>query len=207
MRGRGLSQEIFDLLYTIKRDPWKYRTSELEQTKYQDVLNALPSGKIGRTAELGCSEGVFTKMLAPKVGSLLAVDFSPTALARAKMANSTNMNVEYHQMDIASDNLEGRFELIIASEVLYYLGQPPEIQAVGQKLVASLVSGGHLLLCHMRSTFDEQQGIALPPWVPNHPGARTVHGLFDQLDELERISDLERPLYKVTLYKKPRLAR
>lgn len=31
--GRGLSQEIFDLLYTVKEDPWQYRTSVLERGK------------------------------------------------------------------------------------------------------------------------------------------------------------------------------
>jgi chemotaxis methyl-accepting protein methylase len=133
-------------------------------------------------------------MLAPQVGSLLAVDFSPTALARAKTANVTQNNVEYRLMNIASEDLDGRFELIIASEVLYYLGQPQQIEAVGHRLVSNLVAGGHLLLCHMRSTFDEQQGIELPRWAPNHAGARTVHGIFDNFSNLSEVKAIERPL-------------
>jgi len=35
--GKGLSADLFDLYYVVKKDPWNYRTSELEQRKYRPL--------------------------------------------------------------------------------------------------------------------------------------------------------------------------
>src|ERR1700761_7957194 len=75
--------EHFERLARESADPWDYATSEYEQAKYRRTLAYLPA-ETSRTLELGCSVGVFTAMLAPRATHLTAVDFSPTALARAR---------------------------------------------------------------------------------------------------------------------------
>ena len=57
----------------------------------------LPAGGDRATLEIGCSIGVFTAMLAPRCDSLLAVDFSPTALERARRAAAGQDAVELRQ--------------------------------------------------------------------------------------------------------------
>lgn len=196
--GRGLSADLFDLYYVVKKDPWNYRTCELEQRKYRDILSVLPNRALERVLEIGCAEGEFTRMLAPRVGSLLALDSSPTALGRARKLGLDS--VDFRELNIARENPGGQFDLIIASEVLYYLGTREEIQAVAQRMLGWLKPGGHLLLCHMRSQSDEDGGFARPRWTPTHPGATTIHGIFDAFEQLQQIQEITDPLYRITLY-------
>lgn len=196
--GKGLSADLFDLYYVVKKDPWNYRSSELEQRKYRDILSVLPSGSLERVLEIGCAEGEFTRMLAPRVGSLLALDSSPTALGRARKLDLPS--VDFRELNISREDPAGHFDLIIASEVLYYLGSREEIQAVAQRMLGWLKPGGHLLLCHMRSQSDEDGGFARPRWTPTHPGATTIHGIFDDFEQLRRIREITDPLYRITLY-------
>lgn len=199
--GRGLSQEIFDLLYTVKEDPWQYRTSVLERGKYTDLLTVLPQLPWHRALEVGCSEGLFTRMLADRVECLKAIDFSPKALARAQQKLVGLDHVQLEQLNIRDQEPGGTFDLIVASEVLYYMGDVHQIRALGRRMLSWLKPGGHLLLCHMRSQSDESQGIPVSRWTPVHPGAFTVHAIFDEFPELVSVSELQQPLYKISLYR------
>ena len=74
-------------------DPWAYETP-YERTKYQQTLELIPNGKIGRALELACAEGRFTRLLAPRWERLIAADFSQVALQRAEAAASA-ANVQF----------------------------------------------------------------------------------------------------------------
>jgi len=201
-RGRGLSPEIFDLLYSVKKDPWNYRSSDYEQSKYQDTLSMLPDGLIGDALEVGCAEGVFTQMLAPRVTNLTGLDVSSTALERAGKALTGTPNVTFSCLNIADENPKGKYNLIVVSEVLYYMGSNANIGAVAARIVEWLHPNGHLILCHLRSQVDEAEGHPVPRFGPSHPGAATVHGIFDGLPSLQRRSQLDRPFYRVSLYQR-----
>lgn len=200
-RGRGITPDLFDLNYFLRKDPWNYRRSDLEQGKYQDILSLLPPRPIAEALEVGCAEGVFTKMLSASVETLTGIDSSPTALGRARRALTGIPRVDLQQMDIGQQNPNGRFDLIVASEVLYYLGSNEQIAGVGQRMLDWLNPGGYLLLCHMRTQVDEEGGFPVPRWTPKHPGASTVHGIFDGFARLERLNEIVHPLYRVSLYR------
>ena len=200
-RGRGLSADLFDVYYLVKKDPWNYRTCELEQRKYRDILSLLPQAPIESALELGCAEGEFTRMLAPRVGTLTALDSSPTALKRARRSQPGQTPVAFQEMNILHQDPAGQFDLVLASEILYYMGNLEKISEVASRMLTWVKPGGHLMLCHMRSQSDEQGGFPVPRWTPSHPGACSVHGIFDNLAELERISEVTDPLYRVTLYR------
>lgn len=200
-RGRGISTDLLDLNYYLRKDPWNYHTSGLEQGKYRDILSLVPAA-MGSTLEVGCAEGVFTQMLSRSVTTVTAVDSSPVALGRARLALVDYPTVDVRQMDISLDTPESEYDLIVASEILYYLGDAQQIARVGQRMVDWLKPRGYLLLCHMRSQSDEAGGIPVPRWTPKHAGAFTVHGIFDGFSGLDRLSELQHPLYKVSLYRK-----
>ena len=204
--GKGITPDLFDLNYFLRKDPWNYRRSDLEQGKYQDILSLLPPRPIAEALEVGCAEGVFTKMLSSRVETLTGVDSSPTALSRARQALTGIPRVELQQMDIGRQNPEGRFDLVVASEILYYLGSNEQIADVGRRMLDWLNPGGYLLLCHMRTQVDEEGGFPVPRWTPKHPGASTVHGIFDQFAGLERLKEIVRPLYRVSLYRRSSVA-
>jgi cyclopropane fatty-acyl-phospholipid synthase-like methyltransferase len=140
--------EHFERLAREAEDPWDYATSDYEQRKYRRTLDYLPEHP-GRTLELGCSVGVFTAMLAPRVSSLLAVDFSPTALERARRRVESFDQVEVRRAKLPEETPAGPFDTIVCAEILYYWS--PELVRDGlRRIEAALEPGGTLLLVHWR---------------------------------------------------------
>jgi SAM-dependent methyltransferase len=148
-RGRA-PVEHFERLATESADPWDYETSSYEQAKYRRTLAALPR-RTGRTLELGCSVGVFTAMLAPRCESLLAVDFSPTALGLARRRLVGAGNVELAERSLPEQMPAGPFETIVCAEVLYYWS-PALVREGLAGMERALAPGGTLLAVHWRGS-------------------------------------------------------
>jgi SAM-dependent methyltransferase len=140
--------EHFERLAREAADPWDYATSDYEQGKYRQTLDYLPE-RTGRTLELGCSVGVFTAMLAPRCDRLVAVDFSPTALARARARLGDAENVKLLQLRLPEEMTSGPFDTIVCAEILYYWSA--ELVRDGlRRIEAALAPGGTLLAVHWR---------------------------------------------------------
>jgi SAM-dependent methyltransferase len=140
--------EHFERLAGESADPWGYESSDYEQAKYRRTLDALPAAT-GATLEIGCSIGVFTAMLAPRCSSLLAVDFSPSALERARERLAGADGVAIERAKLPEETPAGPFDTIVAAEVLYYWS--PDLVGAGlAKLEAALAPGGTLLAVHWR---------------------------------------------------------
>ena len=149
----GERQTYWDSLYRTC-DPMSY-ASEYEQLKYRRTLSLLPEAPISRALEVACGEGMFTALLAPRVGQLTACDISRTALSRARARCAAFTNVEYWCADFFDDGLPGIFDLLVCSEVLYYLPDRAELQRVVAKLAAALAPGGRLLTAHAKELKDD----------------------------------------------------
>jgi SAM-dependent methyltransferase len=140
--------EHFERLARESEDPWNYATSDYEQRKYRQALEYLPE-HCGRTLELGCSVGVFTAMLAPRTTHLVAVDFSPTALARADKRLRGADQVELRRCRLPEEMPEGPFDTIVCAEILYYWS-PLLVRKGLRQMEAALAPGGTLLAVHWR---------------------------------------------------------
>lgn len=75
-------RHYFERVFVARPDPWHY-TNAYEQTKYRQTLALVPSPAVETALEIGCAEGRFTQLLAPRVGNLTAADISEVALRRA----------------------------------------------------------------------------------------------------------------------------
>ena len=140
--------EHFERLAHESEDPWDYATSDYEQRKYRHTLEYLPEHP-GRTLELGCSIGVFTEMLAPRCDCLLAVDFSPTALERARARLHDAHHVQVLRRRLPEETPEGPFDTIVCAEILYYWSA--DLVRVGlRRMEAALAPGGTLVAVHWR---------------------------------------------------------
>lgn len=148
MRDR-LEQDYFEKLYTESADPWEFATSEYERRKYAKTLAALQKRRFRRALEVGASIGVFTAMLAPYCDELLAVDTSERAVALARERLSGKINVRVEQRTLPEEMPEGPFDLIVASEVLYYLPRETMLQTL-RGFESELAPGGTLLAVHWR---------------------------------------------------------
>lgn len=138
----------FERLARESEDPWNYADSPYEQRKYRRTLEYLPE-RTGRTLELGCSIGVFTAMLAPRASCLLAVDFSPTALERARRRLRDAHNVQVLRRRLPEEMPDGPFDTIVCAEILYYWSADL-VRAGLRRMEAALAPGGMLVAVHWR---------------------------------------------------------
>ncbi len=143
----SLPREYFEMLYANGADPWHFATSSYERAKYEATLAALPASRIGAALEIGCSIGVLTRRLAERCTTLLAVDIAENALAQARAACAACKNVTIARMRIPVDWPTGRFDMILLSEVLYYLSVD-DLTQTARRVRASLEPQGHVLLVH-----------------------------------------------------------
>ena len=144
-----LGREYFEGLYAESEDPWNFEASEYEQIKYARTMAVLGDRTFGRALEAGASIGVFTEMLADRCEKLLAVDVSERAVAVARRRLSGQENVRIERRTLPEEMPDGPFDLIVASEVLYYFPRE-EMLTVLQGFERELAPGGILLAVHWR---------------------------------------------------------
>ena len=144
-----LGREYFEGLYAESEDPWSFEVSEYEQNKYARTLAALRDRTFRRAFEAGASIGVFTEMLADRCDELLAVDVSERAVAAARRRLSERSHVRVERRTLPEQMLKGPFDLIVASEVLYYFPRE-EMLTVLRSFERELAPKGVLLAVHWR---------------------------------------------------------
>jgi SAM-dependent methyltransferase len=161
-----LPPDYFDDVYRANEDPWQFASSPYERGKYAATLAALPRPHYERAFEIGGSIGVFTAQLATRCGHLLSIDVSEAALAQARQRCANLPQVEIRKMQVPNEFPAGQFDLILVSEVGYYLS-PPDLARAADQMLAALPPGGQLLLVHWT------------PVVPDYPQTGDeVHEFF-----------------------------
>lgn len=156
------TEKHFENLYRQKQDPWNYEHSHFEREKYLKTLQAIPE-EAETIWEIGCGEGVFTQLLLEKGKRVRGVDISPTALSRAReRLKDFGDRVHLQKLDIVREDIEGTFDLILASEILYYLGGKDVLQPLEEKFFRHLRPFGYLLLCHF------------------YPSGEIIHNLYQE---------------------------
>lgn len=154
MRRAIIDAAGFETLFREKADPWDYATSPFEAYKRVVLLRACGARVRGRGLELACAIGETTRRLAPRCLRLLAVDSSATALAEAKRRTRGHRNVCLRHALLPRQMPRGPFDLIVVSEILYYL-RPNDLRALVPQLRAALAPGGRLVILHHLKDFDD----------------------------------------------------
>lgn len=136
-----------------KSDPWNYANSPYEQQKYERTMELLPpaptaDGVHPSVLEVGCSEGVFTEILArsPKVRSVVGVDVAESAVERARERCAGLDNVSLHLGDVREVPLAGGFTAAFCAETLSHMGSWQNLRSVCDTMVGLLQSGGSVVL-------------------------------------------------------------
>ncbi len=148
----------FEALYREQSDPWGYHRSGYERDKYCATLDACGPGPFTAGLELGGSIGVFTGLLAPRCDGLVSLDSAPTAVAAARAhldRRGLADRVDVRLGEIPRDIPDGRFELVVASEILYYVPEPQLTQTL-VALEQCLVTAGRLVAVHWRPEGPER---------------------------------------------------
>ncbi|MBA3809988.1 MAG: methyltransferase domain-containing protein [Solirubrobacterales bacterium] len=139
----------FEALYESSTDPWDYLSSAYESEKYAATLAAIGPGPFAGALEVGCSIGIFSAMLAPRCGELVAMDFSARALRLAGARLADLANLELVQGSFPEQAPERAWELVVCSEVLYYLDRPALAMAL-QWLRVQLAGGARVVVVSWR---------------------------------------------------------
>lgn len=166
------SETYFDALYSDNSDPWQYQTRWYEKRKREMSLAVLPQAEYDNAIELGCGNGVFSELLARRCQALLSIDGNAQAvqLAKQRLGESSHVRVLQEVIPHVLLGLDDAllqayplsdgtlvhkppFDLIIISEILYYL-LPTDIDTVITWIKQNLAVGGTLLCCHWRYAID-----------------------------------------------------
>jgi cyclopropane fatty-acyl-phospholipid synthase-like methyltransferase len=145
----------FDEMYTDP-DPWGYESSWYEHRKYALTLAALTRDRYPHALEIGCSIGVLTDQLADRCDRLLAIDLHRGALERARQRVATRSHVRLARLQVPRQWPDGTFDLIVISEVAYYL-EPARHHRLVDKVVDSIADDGEVVLVHWRGETDYPQ--------------------------------------------------
>lgn len=144
-----MSAADFEARYRAEPDPWGYTTSVYEQEKYDATLTACGPGPFDRALELGSSIGVFSAALAPRCRTLTTIDGAPTAVAAARARLATQRQVEVILGSIPEAIPARPYDLVAASEILYYL-PAAALDGTLEAVRRDLVCGGRLVAVHWR---------------------------------------------------------
>jgi cyclopropane fatty-acyl-phospholipid synthase-like methyltransferase len=145
--GQTLRPAYFDALYTADPDPWKFAASPYERDKYEITLEAMPKARYRSALEVGCSIGVLTRSLASRCDTLIAIDAAQAPLLEAKRRCADLPGVRFEHMFVPEQWPEGQFELILLSEVVYYLSRD-DVGRLAATVTNSLAKGGSVILVH-----------------------------------------------------------
>ncbi len=145
-----------------------YDAMMLDRLGYQgptlvtDALTALGVARCARALDLGCGSGLIGATLRPRVGWLGGVDLAPRMLA---LAEARGIYDRLDHADVVEHLRAGddRFELIVAGDVMIYLG---DLAPVFAGVRARLAPGGLWLFTVEESTDDD---------VRLHPTGRYAH--------------------------------
>lgn len=105
-------------LYADTDDPWNFRDSAYEQKKFAATLAALGRDAYVSALELGCGNGELSRHLAPLCASYTGVDAVEAAVAAARQAVPQGRFVQAFLPCVLP---EGDYDLIVVSEILYFL--------------------------------------------------------------------------------------
>ena len=143
----SMPADYFEKLYASNPDPWQFAESDYERAKYEATLAALPRAHYPSALEVGCSIGVLTRELATRCDTLLSIDVAEAALEQARRRCADAGHASFARSRVPHEWPDGRYDLIMLSEVVYYL-DAKDVEALAGRVTQSILPGGNVVLVH-----------------------------------------------------------
>lgn len=198
MQKNSNLEESFNALYKGSSDPWacsdtKYRYQLL---KYSKLIALLPKREYRKALDVGCGLGMMSRLLSPHIGQGLGIELSQVAVDNAVKLSHSFPNLRFKQGDITklSETAEGKYELIVLADVLYYLSplNDTSIKAIIQ-LVEDLLEPGGIVLIANHFFFDLD---------PQSAMVREIHASFRWAKRLTLLHEDRQPFYLASVLQK-----
>jgi len=186
-----VAPQFFERLYEQADDPWDFDASPYERRKYLHTLDSLGRERFTSALEIGCSIGVLTAQLAERSGRVVGIDVSDRALALARARLRNRPNVRLERGEFPEQVPPGPWDLVVCSEVLYYLDEAPFALAI-DRLEQVLGDGATVMAVHWR------------PSTETYPlrGDEVHDRLSERLARWHEL-DARRPLYRLDRFGSP----
>ena len=185
---------FFDALYAANPDPWDFRSSLYERAKYTATVAALADRRYRAGLEVGCSIGELSARLATLCDSFLGLDIAEQPLQAARARCVALSSVRFERRALPADWPDGRFDLIVLSEILYFMTDA-DIRRIAILTHASLLPGGRVILVNWLGAEETPQ-----------PGDIAAETFIAQAG-LALEARARQPLYRLDLLTRPDLDR
>ncbi|KRA02767.1 MAG: SAM-dependent methyltransferase [Achromobacter sp.] len=191
----AVAADHFERLYRADPDPWRVASAWYERRKRGLVLAALRRERYRHAFEPGCGTGEMTRCLALRCARVCAVDVAPAAAAqcRTRVDGEGMDHVQVLALDLPRqwpDTPAGGFDLIVVSEVAYYLDDAA-LSLFLSGVDASLAEHGEIVACHWRPDFADR----LQP-------TDTLHAAIGALSGLAREVHHEEDAFRLDLWRR-----
>ena len=144
----------FEAKFAADPDPWNYAASRFERYKRGILMRAVGLRIYGRGLELACANGETTPILARRCLRLLALDGSRTALEHATERNRGLPRIRFVHAVLPEAMPKGPFDLIVVSELLYYL-RANDLVRLLHTLKKAIAPSGRIVFLHHQLGFDD----------------------------------------------------
>jgi len=151
-------EAAFDAMFDDGDDPWSSE-SWYERRKRDLTLAVLLRERYDRVLDVGCSTGALTRGLAERAGTVVGVDASSRALEVARRdtppgvrwmhGRAPEVVERFGDLGSTADPEEGDIDLVVLSEVLYFL-TPFEVWLTLAAVLRRLAPGGEVVLVDWR---------------------------------------------------------
>lgn len=149
----SVATPYFDQLFAGNDDPWAFRQRWYERRKRALTLAVLTRPHYVSIFEPGCANGELSAELAPRCDRLLCCDTASAAVALAEKRLLGFAHAQVQQSRLPQQWPAGPFDLIVLSELCYYL-DIDDLNTLIDRALASLVDDGQLLACHWRPAIE-----------------------------------------------------
>jgi len=146
--------DYFAKIYAQNPDPWNFTSSDYERRKYDATIGMLGTRMFSAGLEAGCSIGVLTQRLAARCEHLLALDIVPAVLDEARARCAGLDHVAFGCRKLPADWPAQNFDLMVFSEMLYFLSAD-DIRQTADLACRHSLRNGAILLVNYTVPIDE----------------------------------------------------
>jgi len=149
----SVATPYFDQLFAGNDDPWAFRQRWYERRKRALTLALLTRPRYASVFEPGCANGELSFELAPRCDRLLCCDTASAAVALARSRLLGFAHAQVQQSRLPEQWPTGEFELIVLSELCYYL-DADDLRHLIDRALNGLTANGQVLACHWRPAIE-----------------------------------------------------
>ncbi|EFQ63395.1 SAM-dependent methyltransferase [Pseudomonas lactucae] len=149
----SVATPYFDRLFAGNDDPWAFRQRWYERRKRALTLALLTRPRYASIFEPGCANGELSAELAPRCDRLLCCDTAAAAVSLARKRLLGFPHAQVRQSRLPEQWPEGQFDLIVLSELCYYL-DADDLGRLITRALSALSADGQVLACHWRAPIE-----------------------------------------------------